>query len=222
MPSCRRVLQAQLMQCVPQDVLWSDPGPQPNCVLNPRGAGVIFGPDITATFLEQSGGLQRLVRSHECVDHGVQYHHDKKCVTIFSASDYCGQAGNLGAVFQFSSENPDEPKVKQFMTTEIIAESKRSRSGSTKVEVVRWKPGARDKAERGNQAAASQRRLQLLALRLRELIVEDKKTLLNAVAQNYPPKTKTLSVDEWGSLLRTAGGLDHHHAHYFTFRVQCR
>lgn len=159
-----------------QDVLWSDPGPQPNCVLNPRGAGVIFGPDITAKFLKQSGGLRRLVRSHECVDHGVQYHHNKQCVTIFSASDYCGQvrlpaarcaavmictcecffgvaladslslaimaccpfffvqAGNLGAVFQFTSDEPDKAKVKQFMTTEIVAESKQSGSGRTTVE----------------------------------------------------------------------------------------
>ena len=52
---------------------------------------VVPGPDITAKFLKQSGGLKRLVRSHECVDHGVQYHHNRKCVTIFSASDYCGQ-----------------------------------------------------------------------------------------------------------------------------------
>ena len=69
-------------------------------------------------------------------------------------------------------------------------------------QVVRWKPGAREKAERGNQAAAGLRRLQLLALRLRELIVEDKKQLLNYVAENFPPKTKTLPVEDWGTVPR--------------------
>ncbi len=53
------------------------------------------------------------------------------------------------------------------MTTEIVAELKESSrvgggGGRSTIEVVRWKPGAREKAERGNQAAASMRRLQLL------------------------------------------------------------
>lgn len=36
---------------------------------NPRGAGVLFGPDSTRSFLEENG-LDMLVRSHECVEEG--------------------------------------------------------------------------------------------------------------------------------------------------------
>lgn len=41
------------------------PIPEPN----PRGAGILFGPDITAHFLDYND-LSMVVRSHECVEEG--------------------------------------------------------------------------------------------------------------------------------------------------------
>lgn len=57
-----------IMHCA----LWSDPDlcpSLPNPQPNPRGAGVLFGPDSTRSFLDQNG-LDMLVRSHECVEEG--------------------------------------------------------------------------------------------------------------------------------------------------------
>ena len=42
--------------------------------------------------------LAALVRSHQCVDAGVDVAHGERVYTVFSASNYCGTSGNLGAV----------------------------------------------------------------------------------------------------------------------------
>ncbi|CAM9374666.1 unnamed protein product, partial [Heterosigma akashiwo] len=55
----------QLMRCA----LWSDPDPDFGVGHNPRGAGVLFGPDVTQTFLRETA-LDMVVRSHECVKDG--------------------------------------------------------------------------------------------------------------------------------------------------------
>lgn len=57
-----------IMHCA----LWSDPDLSPslpNPQPNPRGAGVLFGPDSTMSFLSDNG-LDMVVRSHECVEDG--------------------------------------------------------------------------------------------------------------------------------------------------------
>ena len=58
--------------------------------------GFSFGPDITASFLARNG-LQLVVRSHEVKDAGYVVEHDGKCITVFSAPNYCDQMGNQGA-----------------------------------------------------------------------------------------------------------------------------
>jgi len=49
-----------------RDCMWSDPTEKMGVHDSPRGAGVLFGPDITKRFLELNG-LDMIVRSHECV-----------------------------------------------------------------------------------------------------------------------------------------------------------
>ena len=86
-----------------RDALWSDPsvllGNQPNT----RGAGVLFGPDVTQQFLNRNH-LKMVVRSHECVPSGFDqpFPDPYKGIlcTIFSASNY-GGAGNSGAYMKF-------------------------------------------------------------------------------------------------------------------------
>lgn len=68
-----------------------------------RGAGCLFGPDITERFLELNN-LEFIVRSHECVDDGYLMAHSGRLVTLFSASNYCGICDNLGAFLIFTSD----------------------------------------------------------------------------------------------------------------------
>ncbi|KAI8874266.1 protein phosphatase-5 [Ramicandelaber brevisporus] len=81
------------------EVLWSDPklGKNPRGIdPNPRGVGVEFGQDVTKRFLRRSG-LECIIRSHQVKDEGYEVVHEGKCVTVFSAPNYCDASGNLGA-----------------------------------------------------------------------------------------------------------------------------
>jgi serine/threonine-protein phosphatase 5 len=79
------------------DLLWSDPQPFAGRGPSKRGVGLSFGPDITAAFLA-ANGLDLLIRSHEVKDEGYVVEHDGRCVTVFSAPNYCDSCGNKGAV----------------------------------------------------------------------------------------------------------------------------
>lgn len=78
------------------EMLWADPMPRSGRAFSKRGVGLQFGPDVTDTFLKLNN-LDLLVRSHEMMENGYRIDHDGKCVTIFSAPNYCDQMGNKGA-----------------------------------------------------------------------------------------------------------------------------
>lgn len=86
------------------DLLWSDPQPQLGKSPSKRGLGFSFGPDITKNFLEHNN-LKLIVRSHEVKDNGYIEEHDGKCITIFSAPNYCDSMGNKGAFITFEDLN---------------------------------------------------------------------------------------------------------------------
>ncbi|UTX43138.1 ser/thr protein phosphatase 5 [Encephalitozoon hellem] len=70
-------------------LLWSDPEEMTGVKKSKRGAGVIFGKDVTSRFLEENG-LDLLVRSHEAAKDGYKVNHEGRTVTVFSAPDYEG------------------------------------------------------------------------------------------------------------------------------------
>eukprot|EP00794_Sanderia_malayensis_P017605 gene17605-19358_t len=78
------------------DLLWSDPQPQIGRSSSKRGVGVMFGPDVTTKFCEDNN-LDYIIRSHEVKDDGYEIAHNGKCITVFSAPNYCDQMGNKGA-----------------------------------------------------------------------------------------------------------------------------
>ena len=95
------------------DLLWADPQHIDGVGFNvSRGGGTVFGPDVTRQFLE-SNQLGLLVRSHQVKDNGFEVQHGGKLVTVFSAPNYCGFTGNLGAVINFDGEDC-EPHFRQF------------------------------------------------------------------------------------------------------------
>jgi serine/threonine-protein phosphatase 5 len=77
------------------ELLWSDPQHEMGRSPSKRGVGLQFGPDVTKTFLDLNG-LDVLVRSHEVKQDGYEVMHDGRCVTIFSAPNYCDSVGNEG------------------------------------------------------------------------------------------------------------------------------
>ena len=51
---------------------------------------------MTNRFLENNQ-LDYVVRSHEVKEAGYELNHDGKCITVFSAPNYCDTMGNKGA-----------------------------------------------------------------------------------------------------------------------------
>ncbi|XP_015119779.1 serine/threonine-protein phosphatase 5 [Diachasma alloeum] len=86
------------------ELLWSDPQPQPGRAPSKRGVGVQFGPDVTHKFLELNG-LDYVVRSHEVKNDGYEVSHDGKCITVFSAPNYCDTMGNRGAFITLTGKD---------------------------------------------------------------------------------------------------------------------
>ncbi|XP_064489746.1 serine/threonine-protein phosphatase 5-like [Ornithodoros turicata] len=78
------------------ELLWSDPQPQNGRSPSKRGVGVHFGPDVTQRFLENNN-LDYIIRSHEVKAEGYEVAHGGRCITVFSAPNYCDTMGNKGA-----------------------------------------------------------------------------------------------------------------------------
>jgi len=97
------------------ELLWSDPTEHvPGFAQSERGGGTSnFGSDISSHFLDNNN-LKIIVRSHQCMDEGFEIGHNGRCVTVFSAPDYCGSK-NLGALLRFTHpEKMLAPNVIQF------------------------------------------------------------------------------------------------------------
>eukprot|EP00439_Symbiodinium_sp_Y106_P018382 s206_g2.t1 len=77
-----------------QDLLWSDPINEDGRFPSQRGAGIYFGPDVT----EENNNLLCCIRSHEVKHRGYEWQRGGRCLTVFSAANYVGRMGNLGAV----------------------------------------------------------------------------------------------------------------------------
>ncbi|XP_055956842.1 serine/threonine-protein phosphatase 5 isoform X1 [Patella vulgata] len=78
------------------ELLWSDPQIVPGTAPSKRGVGVQFGPDVTENFLRVNN-LDYIIRSHEVKDAGYEIMHNGKCITVFSAPNYCDTMKNKGA-----------------------------------------------------------------------------------------------------------------------------
>lgn len=87
------------------DLLWSDPDGAPHLPtrppissdaliditgwgLSPRGAGFLFGADITKIFAHNNA-IDLIARAHQLAMEGYKLMFDKTIVTVWSAPNYC-------------------------------------------------------------------------------------------------------------------------------------
>jgi len=86
-----------------QDLLWSDPQEPDGYEMSERGAGVMWGPDITDHFIANNG-LDMVIRAHQMCADGYKMQHKGKVLTVFSSPNYCGRCGNRAAIVRIQSD----------------------------------------------------------------------------------------------------------------------
>ena len=82
------------------DILWSDPNKNITDDYfgeNERGISITFSKKYVYKFLSDNN-LELLCRAHQVVEEGYEFFANKKCVTVFSAPNYCGMFDNSGAM----------------------------------------------------------------------------------------------------------------------------
>lgn len=97
------------------DLLWSDPTEHDSIVgiheNHKRGAGVVsYGPDTVRNFCAENG-LDLIVRGHECIEDGIERFAGGHLITVFSATNYCGVAGNSGGLLLVGRDLEVTPKL---------------------------------------------------------------------------------------------------------------
>jgi len=101
-----RFVEIPPFESIMEDLMWSDPGGPSHhgASQSDRGCGCIFGEDICDEFFEDNAPIRMIIRSHEKKQSGFQRHFGGKVVTVFSASNYCGDNENDGAVIEVFSD----------------------------------------------------------------------------------------------------------------------
>jgi diadenosine tetraphosphatase ApaH/serine/threonine PP2A family protein phosphatase len=85
------------------DLLWSDPGDHDGWLFSERGVSFSFGEDVVAAMLERLD-IDLIVRAHQVMHQGYGFFADRRLVTVFSASNYCGDFFNAAAMLMMDKD----------------------------------------------------------------------------------------------------------------------
>ena len=99
------------------DLLWSDPEERTGWGVSPRGAGYIFGSDISKKFIN-TNNLMIINRAHQLVMKGFNWSHDNMICTLFSAPNYCYRCGNQAGIMEINDNF--KHNIQQFDPNPII------------------------------------------------------------------------------------------------------
>jgi hypothetical protein len=61
------------------------------------GVSYVFGTDVISKFLK-THDLDLMARAHQVVEDGYEFCANRKCVTVFSAPQYCGEFDNAAGM----------------------------------------------------------------------------------------------------------------------------
>ncbi|XP_070186361.1 serine/threonine-protein phosphatase 2A catalytic subunit beta isoform-like [Littorina saxatilis] len=114
------------------DLLWSDPEDMQGWGTSERGAGYVFGADVSKTFLHDNN-LAMVSRAHQVVDEGYEWCHDGHVVTTFSAPNYCYRLGNRAAIMQL-----DETINPTFIQFDAVPRKKSGGDAASLPKRVSW------------------------------------------------------------------------------------
>ncbi|KAI6146308.1 Metallo-dependent phosphatase-like protein [Pisolithus tinctorius] len=92
------------------DLLWSDPDEISGWGISPRGAGFLFGSDITKTFAHHNA-IDLIARAHQLAMEGYKLMFDGTIVTVWSAPNYCYRCGNVASILELDEHLAQEYKV---------------------------------------------------------------------------------------------------------------
>jgi serine/threonine-protein phosphatase PP1 catalytic subunit len=82
------------------DLTWADPDRgETEWGESDRGCSYTFGPKVVNDFCEKYE-FDFVCRAHQVVDFGYEFFCKRKLVTVFTASNYCGDYGNHGSILQ--------------------------------------------------------------------------------------------------------------------------
>lgn len=87
------------------DLVWSDPDIAIlDFKLSPRGAGYLFGNDVIDKFCNDND-LVQMIRAHQLCNEGYTSYWKGKCLTVWSAPNYCYRCGNKASVLEILHSN---------------------------------------------------------------------------------------------------------------------
>ncbi|PRP77832.1 serine/threonine protein phosphatase-like protein [Planoprotostelium fungivorum] len=188
-----------------EEVLWSDPKPTEGWMRSNRGAGIIFGPDVTRSFL-QNNNLEIMIRSHEMKEEGWERTHDRRLITVFSASNYCRANENKGAyvVITAKENNPSVETKGNFEFPPVNGAERKEKAVSFSHEFSFYSYTADNRSDysvSSKRSGTFERCQHQTMKKLKERIYQNRHDLLACFTRMDLDKDGRISSEDWANTL---------------------
>eukprot|EP00927_Polykrikos_kofoidii_P016517 TRINITY_DN17479_c0_g1_i1.p1 TRINITY_DN17479_c0_g1~~TRINITY_DN17479_c0_g1_i1.p1 ORF type:complete len:1132 (-),score=206.66 TRINITY_DN17479_c0_g1_i1:50-3445(-) len=226
---CPSSCTTSLKELVHADLLWSDPVETLGIQTSQRGLGVLWGPDLTRSFLKRTG-LQWIIRSHELPRdrRGWMEHHLGLVFTVFSASNYQGVSQNKGAVAvlelppnsDWANKTCSRMSLLQVRFEEFYA------PGEAQLQEIAALPDSETRRRalveagaaraRHDNVVVGERRERFVLNRMAGRVVERRPELLEAFFEVDQSRHGMVSIDTWSEVVASICG------EHFPWQIACQ